>query len=126
MKNFWSKQTPLIAIAVLVLGISFFAGFSTGINSRLSIEKVTALENKEVNKPEKVDFGAFWETWNVLNDKFVSSATSTSDEEKVWGAIEGLTSSLKDPYTVFFRPENAKMFQSEISGNFEGVGMEVG
>ena len=73
-----------------------------------------------------MDFAAFWKAWNILNEKFVSTATTTSDQDKVWGAIEGLAASLHDPYTVFFPPENAKIFQSEISGNFEGVGMEIG
>ena len=53
------------------------------------------------------------------------SATST-DQDKVWGAIGGLTASFGDPYTVFFPPEESKSFETEISGNFEGVGMEIG
>jgi len=126
MKNFWSKQILLIVIAILVIGISFAVGFSAGFNNRPAIETVTALDNKDSGKPANVDFGAFWKAWNIINEKFVSSATTTSDQDKVWGAIEGLSASLKDPYTVFFPPENAKIFQSEISGNFEGVGMEIG
>jgi len=126
MKNFWSKQLSLIVIAIIAIGITFSIGFSAGVQSRPTIEKVTALDSKEEGKPEKVDFGAFWKAWNVLNEKFVSSATTTSDQDRVWGAIDGLTASFKDPYTVFFPPEDAKMFQSEISSNFDGVGMEVG
>jgi carboxyl-terminal processing protease len=37
-----------------------------------------------------------------------------------------LAASLGDPYTTFFPPKQNKSFQSDISGNFEGVGMEVG
>ena len=126
MKNFSAKQSGPIIIALIVIGVSFFAGFSTGVQSRPAIEKVVALENKEGGKPSTVDFAPFWKAWSVLNEKYVSSATSTTDQEKVWGAIEGLSAALNDPYTVFFPPENSKMFQSEIAGNFEGVGMEVG
>ena len=69
-----------------------------------------------------------------MDERFVSTKKSTStqpaatstDQNKVWGAIEGLTASLGDPYTVFFPPEENKSFESEISGNFEGVGMEIG
>ena len=43
----------------------------------------------------------------------------------VWGAINGLLDSLDDPYTVFFPPEEKKIFDSEVRGNFEGVGMEI-
>lgn len=90
----------------------------------------------ESNLTDKVDFAPFWKVWEILDQKFVltkkasttltlKTATST-DQDKVWGAIGGLTASLGDPYTVFFPPEESKSFETEISGNFEGVGMEIG
>jgi carboxyl-terminal processing protease len=47
-------------------------------------------------------------------------------EDRIWGAIEGLVDSYDDPYTVFLPPEDAAIFEEDISGNFSGVGMEVG
>src|SRR3989344_8960672 len=35
-------------------------------------------------------------------------------------------SSLEDPYSVFFDPDETKSFEDQIAGNFSGVGMEVG
>ena len=74
------------------------------------------------------DFAPFWKTWEVLDEKFVSThGTSTiTDQDKVWGAVQGLAASYGDPHTVFFPPEESKSFSEEISGNFEGVGMELG
>ncbi|MSU55405.1 MAG: S41 family peptidase [Candidatus Taylorbacteria bacterium] len=128
MKHALTKQVSWILLSLVVIGTSFGVGFSTGLRSHPEIEKVDSLENKEGGKPPKVDFSAFWKTWNVLNEKYVSPATTTtlSERDRVWGAIEGLASSYKDPYTVFFSPESNKIFTSEIAGNFEGVGMEVG
>ena len=40
--------------------------------------------------------------------------------------MSGLVSSLKDPYSVFFPPENAKEFQDDLNGKFEGIGAEIG
>ena len=126
MQNFWSKQFSWILLALAVIGISFATGFSSGLKARPEIEKATYLVNKDTGMPEKVDFAPFWKAWNVLNEKYVSTATTTANQDKVWGAIEGLASSLDDPYTVFFPPEDNKNFASEISGSFEGVGMELG
>jgi carboxyl-terminal processing protease len=126
MKNFWTKQAGLIIISIFVISITFVSGYAFGAHSKPAIEKVVTLDNKELGKPSNVDFAPFWKAWNVLNEKFVSSATTTNEQDRVWGAIEGLSASFKDPYTVFFPPENAKIFQSEIAGNFEGVGMEMG
>lgn len=79
-------------------------------------------------KPLGVDFAPFWRAWNLINEKYVSASTTTKtidDQEKIWGAIEGLAESLGDPYTVFFPPVESKLFEADIRGNFEGVGMEV-
>ncbi|MDO8620120.1 MAG: S41 family peptidase [bacterium] len=124
------RRAPTIIFALALLSGVFFAGVSYGERQIPAISKVTALQGKETPAllQSKTDFGPFWETWNVLNEKYVA-ATSTAvanDEQKLWGAISGLTSSLKDPYTVFFPPEESKLFENEINGNFEGVGMEVG
>lgn len=130
MESTYQKGVQFYTAVLIVLAGVFGAGFAFGERATPPIQKVTTLENKEAPMGVKnaADFAPFWTAWNTLNEKYVP-ATSTavaSDQEKVWGAIEGLTSSVKDPYTVFFPPEEAKMFESEISGNFEGVGMEIG
>lgn len=127
MPEFVKKYYISAIVAVVLVSTAYSVGYSAGHkNVSFQTASVANLENRENGKPTNVDFEPFWKAWSVLNEKFVSSATTTSDQDKVWGAIEGLSASLKDPYTVFFPPENNKMFQSEIAGNFEGVGMEVG
>ncbi len=70
----------------------------------------------------------FWSVWNLLEDKFATGSTTKniSDEERIRGAINGLVDSYGDPYTVYFPPADAAAFDENISGNFSGVGMEVG
>lgn len=127
MKNFTSRSS-LIAIAIILVGASFALGFFLG--GERSTDASINLLNKEEGKPAAVDFSPFWKAWSVLNEKFVTVGTTTedavTDQEKVWGAIEGLASSLGDPYTVFFPPIEAEIFESDVSGNFQGVGMEIG
>lgn len=126
MQNSPFKQLPWILTAIIVIGVSFGTGFFYGLEARPEIQKITDLDNKESGKPTSVNFAPFWKAWNILNEKYAAFATSTGDQDKIWGAIEGLAASLNDPYTVFFPPENNKLFTSEISGSFEGVGMEIG
>jgi carboxyl-terminal processing protease len=81
------------------------------------------------SRPQRdVDLSEFWQVWNLLDEKFVSSTTteSISGEDKIYGAIQGLVEAYGDPYTVFLPPEDASKFEEDISGNFSGVGMEVG
>ena len=129
----------VLAFCMLALSTAvFFVGFYIGNNNNIpKIDKINTIVNKpgemlEKKKvPEKnaenIDLSEFWAVWDILNDKFVSSTTTkVTNQEKIWGAIEGLTDSFGDPYTVFFPPKEAEIFQTSINGNFSGVGMEIG
>ncbi|MCA9358353.1 S41 family peptidase [Candidatus Kaiserbacteria bacterium] len=74
------------------------------------------------------DLAEFWKVWDLLEEKFVvsSSTSKQTDEERIQGAIDGLVDSYDDPYTVYMPPADAEKFSEDISGNFSGVGMEVG
>ncbi len=125
MRQFFSKQSTLIFLVLATFGGVFTLGYYSGEKNRSALAEITDLKNKELGKPQDVDFALFWEAWNILNQKYAGSTTPPSNE-KVWGAIAGLASSYDDPYTTFFPPEEAKNFEEAVSGNFGGVGMEVG
>ncbi len=119
-----SKKLSLVLITIGALVVSFVFGFMSGSSTQNLEASIPNLVNTSLGKPNSVDFAPFWKAWTILNTRF--AGTSTTDQDKVYGAIEGLTASMGDPYTVFFPPEESKMFASEIAGNFQGVGMEVG
>ncbi|MEK7118547.1 MAG: S41 family peptidase [Patescibacteria group bacterium] len=73
------------------------------------------------------DFSQFWKAWNVINERFVPTKNKAlSNQEKVWGAIAGLTNSLGDPYTYFMPPQEKSIFEQDVAGSFGGVGMQIG
>ncbi|MEK7219261.1 MAG: S41 family peptidase [Patescibacteria group bacterium] len=113
-------------IAALVFASLFFlVGVSVGRNNQPEIDKVTGIIGKEIAVTTETDFSPFWKVWNTINEKY-PKADKITDQDRVYGAISGLIGSLNDPYSVFFTPDEAKSFQEEISGNFSGIGMEVG
>lgn len=120
------KHAAIIFVGVLIAVSSYSLGTH---NAPTPVETATSnLTNQETSKPIPVDFTPFWKAWNIINEKYVPASSTikqVGDQEKVYGAIEGLAASLGDPYTVFFPPVESKMFASDIKGNFEGVGMEV-
>lgn len=121
------KKASIIFGTTLVTTAVFIFGVYVGFQKRPTIEKVTTVFNKEqmIQPGEQVDFEPFWKAWNVIEKKYVST-DGLERQEMLWGSISGLIKSLDDPYTVFFPPEEKKLFDSEIRGNFEGVGMEIG
>jgi carboxyl-terminal processing protease len=124
--EFLRKHVVLLIIGVIIAVGSFNLGFNSR-EQRLSTP-IVGIENTTEGKPTNVDFAPFWKAWNLINEKYVPASTTAKvvdNQEKVWGAIQGLTNSLGDPYTVFFPPVESELFASDIRGNFEGVGMEV-
>lgn len=122
----------LFVVAIFVIG-AFGSGLYLGYSNRPAVLQVFGLANKEDQiGVTKTDFAPFWKAWNLLNDKFVDTRASSSpdgpatDQDKVYGAIAGLATSLGDPYTVFMPPAKKTQFEQEVAGNFGGVGMEMG
>lgn len=115
-----------VALALMLAGAAFFSGLHIGSDARLEASIFSAFSNS--TPPSEVDLGTFWQVWNTLEDRFVHASTSeeVTDEDRVWAAAEGLVKAYGDPYTTFLVPEDAEIFEEDISGNFEGVGMEIG
>lgn len=118
--------SAMLAVAAFFSGVQFGQG-AIGDHSPLEASIFSFLYSKE--KPDnEADLGEFWRVWNLLEEKFVTtSATSTPNQtDRLRGAIAGMVDSYGDPYTVYMPPEDASSFAEDISGNFSGVGMEVG
>lgn len=115
------------AFGSILLGVAFFTGIQIGAHSS-EASILDGLVFMDATQPEEVDFSAFWKAWHLLEEKYIPATTTEaiSDEDRVWGAIQGLARSYDDPYTVFLPPVESEMFEEEISGEFGGVGMEVG
>ncbi len=130
------KSAPLMGIAlalVFALG-AFMTGMEMGAHRAIearadSVQNDAFLGSFLGMAPKKdVDMGEFWRVWELLDKKFVSSTTTepVTDMERIEGAIQGLVDSYGDPYTVYMPPVEAEIFESDIAGNFTGVGMEIG
>lgn len=125
----------LVAGLLVAFGIGLFVGISQRLDNASAADftipgtTISLTGNVTTIPPKDVDFQKFWQAWNLLQDNFVqthASNTIPTYQERVYGAIGGLTDSYKDPYTVFFPPVEAKEFNDQIKGSFGGVGMELG
>lgn len=113
-----------ISAGVVACALFFILGIYIGYHNRPAVEAVIGIENKETPPEVSADFEPFWKAWTILNDKYRDSK-SISSQDRVFGAIRGLTQSFGDPYTDFFDPKEAKDFSETIDGEFTGVGLEV-
>jgi len=124
--EFFRKHAAILVLGIVVAAIFYNLGFNSG--QKYLSTSISGIENTEEGIPVNIDFAPFWRAWNLINEKYVPASTTVKkvgNQEKIWGAISGMTSSLGDPYTVFFPPVESKLFEADIRGNFEGVGMEI-
>lgn len=119
------RNSILLVSALLVMGASFGFGLYVGFNQRPAVETITSLYNKEVAKPADIDFEPFWKAWSLIEEKYVGNG-ELNRQDMMYGAISGMVHALDDPYTVFFPPVEKELFDSEITGKFEGIGAEIG
>jgi carboxyl-terminal processing protease len=118
------KRNLILIFLVAAILVSFGTGFYFG-KSQIPPSAPEGIINEELGKPETVNFSLFWEAWKVLEENFVDRE-KIDYQKMIYGAISGLADSLGDPYTVFMAPADTKVFKEDVSGEFQGVGMEIG
>lgn len=74
---------------------------------------------------ETLDFSLFWQTWNLVSEKYIDK-TQLDPQKLYYGAIQGMVASIGDPYTVFLPPQAQKSTKEQLSGEFDGVGLQLG
>lgn len=112
---------------------AFFSGVQVGqgvSGTEQSASVFNFFANKSVTEAAdgRPDLTEFWSVWSLMDEKFANASSSEvlTDEERLQGAIDGLVDAFGDPYTVYLPPVEAASFNEDVSGNFSGVGMEVG
>ncbi len=106
----------ILKISIIsILGVLIFAsGFYLGKEKRVI-----------VYPEEDIDFSLFWDAYYKLKDNFLMF-NEIENKEIVHGAISGMIEALNDPHTSFLDEEETEAFSERMSGEFEGVGMEIG
>lgn len=115
-------------ILVVLIAVAFFGGgYYLGVQGyRAEITKALQVSINRQTPPDKnVDMSLFWQVWDTLSAKYYDKSKLVPSQ-MVYGAIEGMVSALGDPYTMFLPPAQNKVVNEDLSGSFEGVGIEIG
>lgn len=112
-------------IAVIFFLIGFVAGQKKiEFDRKGFIPKIT-VSNQLQQAGQNVDFSLFWEVFNALPQKYFDKS-DIEGQKLLYGAIAGMVRSLGDPYTAFFDPKQNESIRADLSGSYEGVGIQIG
>lgn len=119
--------TVSVAIGIALVGSGFWFGWIEGERNpkTVIVSQATNIVPPKESSTTLADFSVFWQAWQDVNDLYLRNP-DVSSTAKVHGAINGMVQALGDPYTEFFSPVDNKQFQQTISGNFGGIGAELG
>lgn len=74
------------------------------------------------SSPEDL-FKPFWETWDIVHEQFVDQPID--DTALMRGAISGMLEALGDKHTAYMDPEQYRVSQMPMDGEYEGIGAWV-
>lgn len=117
-----------IILGSILLLIVFSIGWGLGYKGyKASIARFPQVNlTREVPVDKKnLDFNLFWRVWDTVSSKYYDK-NKIIPSEMVYGAIKGMVSAIGDPYTVYLPPNENKIVQEDLSGSFEGVGIQIG
>lgn len=111
-------------LAGVVFGVLLIGTFFAGVAAGPYLHAEAAAETTPSSVAQK-QFGIFWQAWDIVEHHFVYRQ-SINTKKMIYGAISGMLQSLGDEgHTRFLSPSETKAEQTSLSGQFEGVGIEV-
>lgn len=114
----------MVVLSVLLVTLAFGAGYaSSGFLMARSQPVAASGLNDGAPAEFQPSMPVFWEAWKIVKDNFFTA--QFDDEKLTYGAIGGMVDSLGDPHTAFVDPKVAAFVESEVSGEFEGIGATV-
>ena len=114
------RGVPVLAlaiglVAILAGGALFMSGYLVG--QRLANQPGTPANQAEIFQP-------FWDTYRTIERRYAGG--EIDNQALVRGAIRGMVSALGDPYSSYLTPEEYQSGLQDLSGQFEGIGAEIG
>jgi len=116
--SIWLKHRVKIQVAVVLLCV-FTAGFAMGAVTHPGY----AQEPAAIGDVDAA-FDPMWEVYNLIKTRYVDRDL-VEVPKLVDGAIKGMVDSLGDQFSAYMDPEDYTLFQSELSGDVEGIGVVI-
>lgn len=125
IKNFWQKKKPFKKKKVESYSfkeVLIIMIFSIGIGAIMTISIINLNTKGNYFKNSK-ELNKLLEAYNTINNKYYGDL----DKDKlIESAIDGMLSSVSDPYTTYIDSEEAESFMQRVNGKYQGIGCEIG
>ena len=119
MANNAKKYIKLAILAV----VSMIVGSVITIAIKdFDVAKVNTNKTEVSYSKTKKGFDSLYETYDTIMSEYYKDVDS---DKLIEGAINGMLESLDDEHTMYFDKKSKEEFDSELSGNYYGIGAQI-
>ncbi|WMT19774.1 S41 family peptidase [Parageobacillus toebii] len=118
-----NKKTTaiLMALSMLVGAGGTYAGMQLAAPD--SDREITLVEpDKAATNDDEKELKKVEQAYELIKKRYVEKV---DDDKLIQGAIQGMISTLNDPYSVYMDEETSEQFTESLDSSFEGIGAEV-
>ena len=105
----------VVLVAILSGGALFASGYLLG--QRQADQPGTPASDEAAFQP-------FWDVYAAIRDRYALEPVDR--KALIEGAIKGMVGAVGDPYSTYLTPDEYRNTLQDISGEFEGIGAEIG
>ncbi len=112
------KVSVPIGVVILVTALFALIGYVIGTRS----DEIVATLQHKTSAPTTLDYSSLESVYKELRNSYDGKIDTAALLD---GAKHGMIDAAGDPYTVYLNAEEAKAFDSDLNGTFEGIGAEL-
>ena len=102
--------------------LAILAVVSTIAIKDFDVAKVNTNKTEVSYSKTKKGFDSLYETYDTIMSEYYKDVDS---DKLIEGAINGMLESLDDEHTMYFDKKSKEEFDSELSGNYYGIGAQI-
>ena len=111
-----------IKLAILAVVSMIIGSVITIAIKDFDIAKVNTNKTEVSYSKTKKGFDSLYETYDTIMSEYYKDVDS---DKLIEGAINGMLESLDDEHTMYFDKKSKEEFDSELSGNYYGIGAQI-
>lgn len=121
MANKW--VLPTAVVTSLTLGVAGGMYIEPNFFLKWNSPKEEKRENESASHSEDINLDKVEQAYQLIRQHYIEK---TDDEQLISGAIQGMVSTLNDPYSVYMDKEVTAQFNQSLDSSFDGIGTEIG
>lgn len=111
-----------IKLAILAVVSMIIGSIITIAIKDFDVVKVNTNKTEVSYSKTKKGFDSLYETYDTIMSEYYKDVDS---DKLIEGAINGMLESLDDEHTMYFDKKSKEEFDSELSGNYYGIGAQI-